>query len=82
MAATKIFPISVTVHKALAYIAAADKTDNGRLISTFMCSRSPDKAANDFADVTARKGIGGRQGVMRKVPERPVPILPCRSQRP
>ena len=53
MAATKIFPISVTVHKALAYIAAADKTDNGRLISTFMCSRSPDKAAKDFADVTA-----------------------------
>ena len=53
MAATKIFPISVTVHKALAYIASADKTDNGRLISTFMCSRSPDKAAKDFADVTA-----------------------------
>lgn len=53
MAATKIFPISVTVHKALAYIAAADKTDNGRLISTFMCSRSLDKAAKDFADVTA-----------------------------
>lgn len=53
MAATKIFPITATTAKALAYIAADSKTDNGRLISTFMCSREPDKAAKEFAEVTA-----------------------------
>ena len=53
MAATKIFPITATTAKALAYIAANSKTDNGRLISTFMCSREPDKAAKEFAEVTA-----------------------------
>ena len=53
MAATKIFPITATTAKALAYIAADSKTDNGRLISTYMCSREPDKAAKEFAEVTA-----------------------------
>ncbi len=53
MATTKIFPITATTAKALAYIAADSKTDNGRLISTYMCSRDPDKAAKDFAEVTA-----------------------------
>lgn len=53
MAATKIFPITATVHQALAYISAVDKTDNGRLVSTFMCSRDPDTAAKDFADIRA-----------------------------
>ena len=53
MAATKIFPIKTTTAKAIAYIAADSKTDNGRLISTFMCSRDPDKAAKEFAEVTA-----------------------------
>ena len=53
MAATKIFPITDTTHKALAYIAADNKTDNGRFVSTFMCSRDPDKAAKEFAEVTA-----------------------------
>ena len=36
-----------------AYIAASAKTDNGRLISTYLCSRIPDKAAKEFAEVTA-----------------------------
>ena len=53
MAATKIFPITATTAKDLAYIAANSKTDNGRLISTFMCSRDPDKAAKEFAEITA-----------------------------
>lgn len=52
MAATKIFPITATTAKAIAYISKAEKTDNGRLISTYMCSREPDKAAKDFAEVT------------------------------
>ena len=53
MATTKIFPITATTGKAIAYIAKAEKTDNGRLISTYMCSRDPDKAAKEFAEVTA-----------------------------
>ena len=53
MATTKIFPITATTAKALAYIAKSEKTDSGRLISTFMCSREPDKAAKEFAEVTA-----------------------------
>ena len=53
MATTKIFPITDTTAKALAYIAKSEKTDSGRLISTFMCSREPDKAAKEFAEVTS-----------------------------
>ena len=53
MATTKIFPITATVGQAIAYIAASAKTDNGRLISTYLCSRIPDKAAKEFAEVTA-----------------------------
>ena len=53
LATTKIFPITATTGKAIAYIAKAEKTDNGRLISTYMCSRDPDKAAKEFAEVTA-----------------------------
>ncbi len=53
MATTKIFPISATVGKAITYIASKDKTDNGKLISTFMCNRDPAKAAKDFSDMTA-----------------------------
>ena len=53
MATTKIFPITATVGQAITYIAASAKTDNGRLISTYLCSRIPDKAAKEFAEVTA-----------------------------
>lgn len=53
MAATKIFPITASTSQGLAYIANPEKTDNGRLITTFMCSRDPVKAAEDFAEVTA-----------------------------
>lgn len=59
MATTKIFPITATTGKAIAYIAKAEKTDNGRLISTYMCSRDPDKAAKEFAEVTAT-GTGSK----------------------
>ncbi|MBQ5988922.1 MAG: relaxase/mobilization nuclease domain-containing protein [Oscillospiraceae bacterium] len=58
MAATKIFSIKVTPAAALAYISAPSKTDNGRLLATFMCSRKPDKAAEEFAQVRADIGTG------------------------
>ena len=61
MATTKIFPITATVSQAIAYIAASAKTDNGRLISTYLCSRIPDKAAKEFAEVTAT-GTGRSKG--------------------
>ena len=53
MAATKIFPITVTEAKAIAYIANPEKTSNGRLIHTFGCSKNPEKASQDFAQVRA-----------------------------
>ena len=62
MATTKIFPITATVSQAIAYIAASAKTDNGRLISTYLCSRIPDKAAKEFAEVTAT--VTGRSKVL------------------
>ena len=53
MATTKIFPITVTEAKAIAYIADENKTDNGGLIYTFGCSKNPEKASQDFAQVRA-----------------------------
>ena len=53
MAATKIFPITVTEAKAIAYIANPEKTSNGSLIYTFGCSKNPEKASQDFAQVRA-----------------------------
>lgn len=51
MATTKIFPIRVTETAAIAYIANAEKTDNGRLIYTFGCDKNPVQASRDFAQV-------------------------------
>ena len=54
MAATKIFPITATEVKALAYIANPEKTDNGRLIITSGCSTDPNQASRDFDEIRAR----------------------------
>ncbi len=54
MAATKIFPITATEVKALAYIANPKKTDNGRLIITSGCSTDPYQASKDFDEIRAR----------------------------
>ncbi|MCM1271757.1 MAG: relaxase/mobilization nuclease domain-containing protein, partial [Ruminococcus flavefaciens] len=54
MAATKIFPITATEVKALAYIANPEKTDNGRLIITSGCSTGPNQASRDFDEIRAR----------------------------
>lgn len=54
MAATKIFPITATEAKALAYIANPEKTDNGRLIITSGCSTDPNQASRDFDEIRAR----------------------------
>ncbi len=57
MAATKIFPITSTEVKALAYIANPEKTDNGRLIFTSGCSDDPYQVSRDFEEVR-RNGTG------------------------
>lgn len=54
MAATKIFPITATEVKALAYIANPEKTNNGRLIITSGCSTDPNQASRDFDEIRAR----------------------------
>ncbi len=54
MAATKIFQITATEVKALAYIANPEKTDNGRLIITSGCSTDPYQASKDFDEIRAR----------------------------
>ncbi len=54
MATTKIFPITATEVKALAYIANPEKTDNGRLIITSGCSTDPNQASRDFDEIRAR----------------------------
>lgn len=51
MATTKIFPITATEAKALAYIANPDKTNNGRLILTSGCSEDPYQASRDFEEI-------------------------------
>ena len=53
MAATKLFPITATEAKALAYIADPNKTDNGRLIITSGCSTNPYQASKDFDGIRA-----------------------------
>lgn len=57
MATTKIFPITATEGKALAYIADPEKTDHGRLIFTSGCSDDPHQASRDFEEVR-RSGTG------------------------
>lgn len=51
MATTKIYPITTTEAKALAYIANPDKTNNGVLILTSGCSEDPYQASRDFEEI-------------------------------
>ena len=53
MATTKLFSISVTESKALAYIASPAKTENRRLIYAYGCSPDPYQASRDFEAVRA-----------------------------
>lgn len=53
MAYIKIFPIKVTVKKAISYITNPDKTDDQLLVSSFGCS--PETADLEFA-MTAEMG--------------------------
>ena len=52
MATTKLFSISVTESKALAYIASPAKTENRRLIYAYGCSPDPYQASRDFEAVS------------------------------
>lgn len=48
MAATKLFPITATEVKALKYISDPHKTENGKHIFSYMCSKNPTEASHDF----------------------------------
>lgn len=58
MATTSIHSITTTQVRALAYITNEDKTDNGVLVSSFMCSEDPDKAEDDFMRIQNNIGTG------------------------
>ena len=58
MATTKIFPITVTESKALAYIASPAKTDNRRLVTSFYCDDDPYTAAKKFQEIRNDMGTG------------------------
>ena len=60
MAYIKIFPIKVTVNKAVNYITNPDKTDEKLLVSSFACS--PETADIEFA-LTREEG---KKNVMDK----------------
>ena len=51
MAATKLFSITSTEVKAIAYIVNPDKTDNGRLVYSFGCTANPSEASRMFQNV-------------------------------
>ena len=51
MAATKLFSITSTEAKAIAYIVNPDKTDNGRLVYTFGCTANPTEASRMFQNI-------------------------------
>ena len=53
MATTKLFPITTTEAKALAYIASPIETENGTLIRTSGCSTNPYQASRDFSAIRA-----------------------------
>jgi len=53
LATTKLFPITATEAKALAYIANPNKTENGSLIITSGCSTDPYQASRDFSAIRA-----------------------------
>ena len=51
MAATKLFSITSTEAKAIAYIVNPDKTDNGRLVYSFGCTSEPSEASRMFQNI-------------------------------
>lgn len=58
MATTSIHSISTTQVRALAYIINENKTNGGRLVDSFMCSRNPDEADKDFSRIQNYIGTG------------------------
>ena len=54
----KIFSVSSTEAKALAYIADKNKTEDGKYIHTYCCDKNPYTASKDFQDVRDNIGTG------------------------
>lgn len=63
MATTSLHSITSTQARAIAYIINPDKTENGLLVQSYMCSENPDEAEKDF--IRIQKSIGtGRSKVL------------------
>ncbi|MBQ8515057.1 MAG: relaxase/mobilization nuclease domain-containing protein [Ruminococcus sp.] len=58
MAATSLHPITATQARAIAYIINPDKTEEGMLVQSYMCSENPDEAERDFLRVQQTLGTG------------------------
>ena len=58
MATTSIHSITTTQARAIAYIINPDKTENGLLVQSFMCSENPDEAEKDFIRIQKSMGTG------------------------
>ena len=58
MAATSIHSVTATQVRTLAYIMSENKTENGVLIDSFMCSKKADEAAEDFEKIQSSIGTG------------------------
>ena len=51
MAVTEIHPIRTTLTKAIAYITNPEKTENGLLTGSYVCSLDPQKSEEEFLDI-------------------------------
>ncbi len=51
MAVTNIHPIRTTLAKAIEYIINPEKTENGLLTGSYVCSLNPQKSAENFLDI-------------------------------
>ncbi len=59
MAVTEIHPIRTTLAKAIAYITNPEKTENGLLTSSYVCSLDPQKSEEEFLDI---RSLGSGRG--------------------
>lgn len=58
LAVTKIHSINSTVVRTLAYISNDNKTENGKFVKTYLCSKDPDIAEKEFLEAQELLGTG------------------------
>lgn len=58
MATTSLHSVIATQARAIAYIINPDKTEQGALVQSYMCSEDPDEAEKDFLRIQKSLGTG------------------------